>query len=103
MLFLSSSFLALHPVDIGIPDIPLGDFASDVLVDRRTGGCTSLPGFGVNGLDLSTVVVEFVPHGLLDHLDVLAGSGLFLLGLGLVLVKENSSGFLNFFLDFVVV
>lgn len=62
MFFIGSSFFTFEPVDVAIPDIPLGDLTPDVFVDGRAGCCSSLPGFGVDGLDLSGIVVEFVSH-----------------------------------------
>ena len=95
--------LFLHLFDIGIPDIPLRDFSSQILDNRRTGGCTSVFDGGVDCLHLSTPVVELVAHGLLYRLNVLARARFFLFCLTLDLLELGLADVLDLLLDLVLI
>lgn len=57
--------LLLELVDVGVPNVPLGDFSSDVLGGRSDCGCASFPDFRIYCLHFSAIVVELIPHRLL--------------------------------------
>lgn len=63
-------FFPLKLFNVTIPDFPLSDFASQVIGDWWSGSCSFFLDIGIDGLDLSSLVIELVSHGLLDSLDV---------------------------------
>jgi hypothetical protein len=103
VILLVVSVLLLELFDISIPDFPLGDLASKVVGDGWAGSCSSFLDGGVDSLDLSVLVVEFVLHGLFDGFNIFAGPGFLLLSLALDSFKFAFAGILNFLLNFVFV
>lgn len=101
-LLIILSFL-LELFNIGIPDLPLGHFSSEVISDRWASGSSSFFDRRVNGLDLSALVIELIPHRLFDSLHILAGSRLFLFGLPLDLLKLGLPDILNLLLDLILI
>jgi len=72
LLFFIFLFFPLELFNIAIPDFPLSDFASQVIGDWGSGCCSFFLDIGIDGLDLSSLVIELVSHGLLDSLYIFA-------------------------------
>ena len=70
VVFLVIFVIILELLDVAIPDIPLSDFASQIVSDRWTSGCPSFLDRSVDCLDLPVLVVKFIFHGLLDGFNI---------------------------------
>lgn len=95
--------LLLELLDIGIPDLPLSDLSSEIVSDRRTSGCSSFFDRWVNGLNLSALIIELIPHSLLDRLYILPRSRFLLLCLSLHLLKLSLADVFNLLLDLILI
>lgn len=95
--------LFLELVDVGVPYFPLSDLSPEVICYWRASGSSSFLDGGVDGLNLSTLIIELVPHSLFDGIHIFSRPGLLLLRLSLDLFKFSFSDVLDFFLDFVLV
>ena len=97
------SILFLELLNVRVPNLPLCDLSSEVISYGRACGSSSLSDRGIDSLNLSVFVVEFVLHSLLDGFCVFAWTWFFLFGLSFNLLKFALSVVLYFLLDLVLV
>ena len=103
LLLLVIFVLFLKFLNIAIPHFPLSYLSSKVVGNRRTSCSSSFFNRRVNSLNLSTFVIEFISHCLLNSFNIFAWAWLFLLGLSFDLFKFGLANILNFFLNFVFI
>lgn len=103
VVFLTLFLLFFELINVAIPNIPLSYFTSEIICDWWASSSSSLLYVRIYGLNLTTFVVKFVSHCLLNSLYIFAWSRLFLLGLPSEFFKVSLSNILNFFLDFILV
>ena len=101
--FLLIFVLFLELLDVRVPNLPLGDFSSEVVSDGRACGCSSLLDGRVDGLHFSVFIVKLVFHCLFYGFHIFARAWLFLLCLSLDLLKFGFPHILNFLLNFVFI
>ena len=103
LLLLVIFVLFLKFLNIAIPHFPLSYLSSKVVGNRRTSCSSSFFNRRVNSLNLSTFVIEFISHCLLNSFNIFAWAWLFLLGLSFDLFKFGLANILDFFLNFVFI
>lgn len=95
--------LFLKLFNIAIPNFPLSYLSSKIVSYRRASCSSSLFNRRVDSLDLSTFVIEFISHCLLNSFNIFAWTWLFLLSLSFDLLKFCFSNILDFFLNLVLI
>ena len=103
LLLLVIFVLFLKFLDVAIPHFPLSYLTSKVVGNRRTSCSSSFFNRRVNSLNLSTFVIEFISHCLLNSFNIFAWAWLFLLGLSFDLFKFGLANILDFFLNLVFI
>lgn len=103
LLLLVIFVLFLKFLNVAIPHFPLSYLSSKVVGNRRTSCSSSFFNRRVNSLNLSTFVIEFISHCLLNSFNIFAWAWLFLLGLSFDLFKFGLANILDFFLNFVFI